>query len=57
MTLIEEALKLANDIDEYAPHTNIAWTIRELVQVIVQQEKVINEKIAAIKSKTKSSKS
>jgi hypothetical protein len=54
MTLIEEALKLANDIDEYAPHTNIAWTIRELVQVIVQQEKVINEKIAASKSKTKS---
>jgi len=54
MTLIEEALKLANDIDEYAPQTNIAWTIRELVQVIVQQEKVINEKIAASKSKTKS---
>ena len=54
MKLIEEALKLANDIDEYAPQTNIAWTLRELVQVIVQQEKVINEKIAASKSKTKS---
>ena len=53
MTLIEEALKLAKDIDEYAPHTNIAWTLRELVQVIVQQEKVINEKINATKSKTK----
>ena len=53
MKLIEEALKLANDIDEYAPNTNIAWTLRELVQVIVQQEKVINEKIAASKSKTK----
>ena len=57
MKLIEEALKLANDIDEYAPQTNIAWTLRELVQVIVQQEKVINEKITASKSKTKSSKS
>jgi hypothetical protein len=53
MTLIEEALKLAKDIDEYAPHTNIAWTLRELVQVIVQQEKVINEKTNAIKSKAK----
>ena len=53
MTLIEEALKLAKDIDEYAPHTNIAGIIRELVQVIVQQEKVINEKINATKSKTK----
>ena len=45
------------DIDEYAPHTNIATIIRELVQVIVQQEKVINETIAASKSKTKSNKS
>jgi hypothetical protein len=53
MTLIEEALTLAKDIDEYAPHTNIAGIIRELVQVIVQQEKVINEKINATKSKTK----
>jgi hypothetical protein len=57
MKLIEEALKLANDIDEYAPQTNIATIIRELVQVIVQQEKVINETITASKSKIKSSKS
>ena len=57
MTLIKEALRLAKDIDEYAPNTNIATIIRELVQVIVQQEKVINETIAASKSKTKSSKS
>jgi hypothetical protein len=57
MTLIEEALRLAKDIDEYAPNTNIATIIRELVQVIVQQEKVINETIAASKSKIKSSKS
>jgi hypothetical protein len=55
MKLIEEALKLAKDIDEYAPQTNIATIIRELVQVIVQQEKVINEKITASKSKVKSS--
>ena len=53
MKLIEEALKLASDIDEYAPNTNIATIIRELVQVIVQQEKVINEKTIAIKSKAK----
>jgi len=53
MKLIEDALKLASDIDEYAPNTNIATIIRELVQVIVQQEKVINEKTIAIKSKTK----
>jgi hypothetical protein len=57
MKLIEEALKLASDIDEYAPQTNISTIIRELVQLIVQQEKVINETIAASKSKAKSSKS
>ena len=57
MKLIEEALKLASDIDEYAPQTNIATIIRELVQVIVQQQKVINETIATSKSKIKSSKS
>ena len=57
MKLIEQALQLASDIDEYAPQTNIATIIRELVQVIVQQEKVINETITASKSKTKSSKS
>ena len=51
MKLIEEALKLASDIDEYAPNTNIATIIRELVQVIVQQEKVINETITTPKSK------
>ena len=54
MTLIEKALQLASDIDEYAPNTNIATIIRELVQVIVQQEKVINEKITTVKSKAKS---
>jgi hypothetical protein len=32
MTLREEALKLADDIDEYAPNTNIADIIRRLVK-------------------------
>ena len=54
MKLIEKALQLASDIDEYAPQTNIATIIRELVQIIVQQEKVINETITASKSKIKS---
>lgn len=31
MTLIEEALKLADDIAEYAPNTNIETVIRRLV--------------------------
>lgn len=31
MTLIEEALKLADDIAEYAPNTNIENVIRRLV--------------------------
>ena len=57
MKLIEQALQLASDIDEYAPQTNIATIIRELVQVIVQQEKVINETLTTTKSKAKSSKS
>jgi hypothetical protein len=34
MTLREEALKLADDIDEYAPDTNIADIIRRLVKEI-----------------------
>ena len=28
---IINAEQLANDIDEYAPDTNIAWTIRKLI--------------------------
>jgi hypothetical protein len=34
MTLREEALKLADDVDEYAPNTNIADVIRRLVKEI-----------------------
>lgn len=32
--LIEEAIKLADDIDEYAPNTNIAIMMRRLIDAI-----------------------
>lgn len=42
MTLVEEALKLADDISEYAPKTNIELMIRDLVkEVIFLQKRVI----------------
>lgn len=42
MTLIEEALKLADDIREYAPDTNIELMIRDLIkEVIFLQKRVI----------------
>ena len=42
MTLVEEALKLADDISEYAPNTNIELMIRDLVkEVIFLQKRVI----------------
>ena len=50
MTLIEEATKLANDIAEYAPSTNIELMIRDLIKEI---ERLQSEKINATKSKTK----
>jgi hypothetical protein len=34
MTLLEEATQLANDIDEYAPNTNIAIMMRRLIDAI-----------------------
>jgi len=34
MSLREEALKLADDVDEYAPDTNLADIIRRLVAEI-----------------------
>lgn len=43
MTLIEEALKLADDIREYAPDTNIELMIRDLIKEI---ERLQSEKIA-----------
>jgi hypothetical protein len=50
MTLIEEATKLANDIAEYAPSTNIELMIRDLIKEI---ERLQSEKINATKSKAK----
>lgn len=42
MTLVEEALKLADDIREYAPDTNIELMIRDLIkEVIFLQKRVI----------------
>ena len=34
MTLLEEATQLANDIDEYAPNTNIAIMMRRLIDAV-----------------------
>jgi len=50
MTLIENAKKLADDIAEYAPDTNIELMIRDLVKEI---ERLQSEKTTATKSKTK----
>ena len=43
MTLTEEATKLADDIREYAPDTNIELMIRDLIKEI---ERLQSEKIA-----------
>jgi len=50
MTLLEEAKKLADDIREYAPDTNIELMIRDLIKEI---ERLQSEKTVAIKSKAK----
>lgn len=42
--LIERATQLANDIDEYAPDTNIALMIRELIIEILELRKERDEK-------------
>lgn len=46
MTLLEEAKKLADDIAEYAPYTNIEFVLRELIKEIerLQDEKDIKTK-------------
>ena len=41
MTLIEEATKLADDIDEYAPDTNIATMMRRLITEIQLKDAII----------------
>lgn len=43
MNLVEDALKLADDISEYAPNTNIELMIRDLVKEIVFLQKRIIE--------------
>lgn len=43
MTLIEEATKLADDISEYTPNTNIELMIRDLIKEI---ERLQSETIA-----------
>ena len=50
MKLLDEAKKLADDIAEYAPSTNIELMIRDLIKEI---ERLQSEKIIAVKSKTK----
>ena len=50
MKLLEEAKKLADDIAEYAPSTNIELMIRYLIKEI---ERLQSEKIIAVKSKAK----
>jgi len=50
MKLLDEARKLADDIAEYAPQTNIELMIRDLIKEI---ERLESEKIAKPKSKTK----
>ena len=50
MTLLEEANKLADDIAEYAPNTNIELMIRDLIKEI---ERLQSEKTNAVKSKAK----
>ena len=50
MTLLEEAKKLADDIAEYAPSTNIELMIRDLIKEI---ERLQSEKTVAVKSKAK----
>lgn len=45
--LIEEAVKLANDIDEYLPDSNISSVIRRLIYEI---ERLQREKNRPVKS-------
>jgi len=50
MKILEEANKLADDIAEYAPSTNIELMIRDLIKEI---ERLQSEKNNAAKSKAK----
>lgn len=50
MKLLDEAKKLADDIAEYAPSTNIELMIRDLIKEI---ERLQSEKTNAVKGKAK----
>lgn len=51
--LIENAKQLADDIDEYAPDTNIALMIRDLVLEIEILERKLHEQTVKLKNATK----
>lgn len=51
--LIEKAKQLADDIDEYAPDTNIALMIRDLVLEIEILERKLHEQTTKLKNATK----
>jgi hypothetical protein len=62
MKLLDEAKKLADDIREYAPNTNIEFVIRELIKEVEFLQQRVNqislvrrkdEKIIAVKGKAK----
>ena len=62
MKLLDEAKKLADDIAEYAPNTNIEFVIRELIKEVEFLQQRVNqislvrrkdEKIVAVKGKAK----
>ena len=48
--LIERAKQMADDIDEYAPDTNIAQMIRDLVLEIEILERKLNDKLIVARS-------
>ena len=52
--LIKRANKLADDIDEYAPNTNIAHMIRELVLEVEILQRKLNEQTTKPKNPAKS---
>ena len=54
--LIKRANKLAADIDEYAPDTNIALMIRDLVLEIEILQRKLNEQTTEPKNPAKSRK-
>jgi len=52
-SLIEKAKKMADDIDEYAPDTNIAHMIRDFVLAMEILQRKLNEQTVKLKNTTK----